>query len=100
MNSKGGKTMSFKINYFDLQRIIKAFGYDNHTAEVVADYLDECVDYEIDLSYYLWNTLPYNVTIFKSKSEAEEYIKNQLLSSNNYTLYECKFYEGIYLEVH
>lgn len=99
MNSKRGKTMSFKISYYDLERIIKAFGYDNHTAIVVAEYLDECVDYELDLSYYLWNTLLYNVKIFKTKSEAEEYIKNQL-SSNDYTLYECENYKGIYLEVH
>lgn len=92
----------FKINYNDLVKIIKSFGYDNLTATVVADYLDECVDYELDLSYYLWNTLPYNVEIFETKSEAEEYIKTQLsdLSSDNYTLYECENFNGIYLEVH
>ena len=92
----------FKINYPDLIRIIESFGYDNHTATVVADYLDECVDYELDLSHYLWNTLPFNVEIFKTKSEAEKYIKDQLsdLSSDNYTLYECENYKGTYLEVY
>lgn len=89
----------FKINYPDLIRIIESFGYDNHTATVVADYLDECVDYELDLSYYLWNTLPFNVIVFKTKSEAEEYIKNQLTSAD-YTLYECEHFNGIYLEVY
>lgn len=94
--------MSFKISYFDLQTIIKAFGYDEHTAIVVADYLDECVDYDLDLTYYIWNILPYNAYIFKTKLEAEKYIKTQLsdLSSDDYTLYECENYKGIYLEVY
>ena len=94
--------MTFKIDYNDLQRIIKAFGYSEHTAVVVADYLDECVDYEKDLSFYLWNTLPYNVKIFETKEEAEEYIKDQLsyCSSDDYTLYECENYKGVYLEVY
>lgn len=92
----------FKINYPDLIRIIKSFGYDNHAATEVADYLDECVDYDLDLTYYIWNILPYNAHIFKTKLEAEEYIKTQLsdLSSDDYTLYECENYKGIYLEVY
>ena len=97
MNSKRD-TMTFKIDYNDLQRIIKALGYDKHTAIVVADYLDECIDYELNLSNYLWNILPYFVQVFKTKTEAEEYIKEELTDSADLTLYECKNYQGVYLE--
>ena len=89
--------MSFKLAYYDLQRLIKALGYDQHTATVVADYLDECIDFELNLTDYLWNVLPYFVHIFKSKKEALEYVKEQKV--REYTLYECENYEGVYLEV-
>lgn len=94
--------MAFKLDYPDLQKVIEAFGYDKHTATVVADYLDECVDYDLDLSHYIWNTLPYNVEVFETKEEAEDYIKDQLssLTSDDYTIYECKNYKGVYLEVY
>lgn len=94
--------MAFNLEYNDLIRIIKAFGYEEHTAIVVADYLDEVVDYDLDLSHYIWNTLPYNVQIFKTKAEAEEYINDQLsdLNSDEYTVFECENYKGVYLEVH
>lgn len=89
--------MSFKLAYYDLQRLIKAFGYDEHTATVVADYLDECIDFEMNLTYYLWNILPYFVHVFKTKAEALEYIENESVSE--YKLYECENYKGVYLEV-
>lgn len=92
--------MSFKLSYFDLERLIKSYGYDDHTATVVADYLDECIDFELDLTYYIWNTLPYFVQCFKTKEEAEEYVKSELgdLSPDNYRIYECENYKGVYLE--
>lgn len=88
--------MSFKLAYYDLQRLIKAFGYDEHTAVVVADYLDD-IDFDLDLTHYLWNVLPYFVHIFKSKKKALEYVEEQ--KADEYKLYECENYEGVYLEV-
>ena len=99
MNSIG-EIMTFKLAYYDLIRLIKVYGYSEHTATVVADYLDECIDYEMDLSYYIWNTLPYFVAVFKTKEEARKFIESELSSVNpdDLTLYECENYKGVYLE--
>lgn len=83
--------MSFVIGFNDLKQIlIKTFDYDEFTATVVADYLDECIDYEFDLTYYVWNTLLFYVQVFKTKSEALEYIDNEL----SVEVKDCKIYEG------
>ena len=87
----------FKLNYNDLVRIIEAYGYEEFTAKVVADYLDECIDSELDLSYYLWNTLPYDVKIFETKEESEKYVEEELCCDiGDCTLWEGNF--GVYLE--
>ena len=71
--------MGFNIDYMDLVRIIKAFGQDNDEASIIADYLDECIDYDMDLSYYLWNTMLFNVGIVKGgKQQAEKWIDENL----------------------
>ena len=89
----------FDIGYGDLVKIIKALGHDDFTAEVVADYLDE-LDYDIDLSYYLWNTLLFNVEVFKTKDEALQYIEDNLCCEvEDCTIHECSGgVTGVYLE--
>ena len=82
--------MSFKIGFNDLVRIIKAYDYDDDTAQIVADYLDECIDFELDLTYYIWNTLLFNVATFKTKKEALQYIDDNLCCD----VKDCKIFEG------
>ena len=89
--------MAFKLEYNDLIRLIEACGNDDFTARVVADYLDECVDYDMDLSAFLWNGLLFNVQVFKTKEEAEKYIEEELCcNKEDCTLWEGNF--GVYLE--
>lgn len=91
--------MAFKINYSDLVRCIKAFGHDDDTAKIVADYLDECIDFDFDLSFYLWNTLLFNVETFETKSECLEWIdENLTVGAEDCTIYECGNNIGVYLE--
>jgi hypothetical protein len=88
--------MAFNLQFMDLKIIIKAYGYDEETATIVADYLDE-LDYDVDLSYYIWNTLPFNVEVFKTRKEAEEYVKDNLCCD----IEDCTIYvsnNGTYLE--
>lgn len=95
---RGEKTMSFKIDYNDLIKILKAFGEDDDTAKIIADYLDECITFEFDLSHYLWNTLQFNVHCFDTKEEALQYVQDD--GTEDYTLYECTGNIGVYLETH
>lgn len=89
--------MAFKIEYYDLQTILsKGFGYDNHTATVVADYLDE--QFEVDLTAYIWNVLPYFVEVFNTKVEALEYIESNGFNMEDCVIYECSNYNGVYVE--
>ena len=67
-----------KISYNDLVKFIMAFGKEEVVAVTVADYLTSCIDYEMDLSFYIWNTLLFNVMIFDSAEEVDEYINNML----------------------
>lgn len=81
--------MSFNINFNDLVKIIKAYGYDDSTAKIVADYLDECIEFEMDLTYYLWNAL--------LLAEALDYIEENLtVGAEDCTVWEGNF--GTYLE--
>ena len=68
-------TLKCTIQYGDLIRILKAFGYKDG-AETVADYLTENIDYTLDLSNYIWNILPFFVETFNSKEEAIEHRNN------------------------
>ena len=91
--------MSFNIGYNDLVRILKAFGHDENSSIIVADYLDEQVDYDMDLSHYLWNTLLFNVMVFDTKEEALDYIEEDLgCEKEDCILYECENDNGVYLE--
>lgn len=85
--------MTFNLQFLDLKIIIRAYGYDEETATIVADYLDE-IDHDFDLSYYIWNTLLFNVETFKTKKEAEEYVAS--CEIENYTIYVAG--KGTYLE--
>lgn len=88
--------MSFRIGFNDLVKLLETYGYED-SAKIIADYLDECIDYEFDLSYYLWNTLLFNVQCFDTKKEALEYIDDKLCVDEK----DCKIYEGhfgVYLE--
>lgn len=88
MNSTGENM--FNIGFNDLVRFLKALDFDEFTANVVADYLDECIDFEFDLSGYVWNTLLFSVEVFHTKDEALQYIEDNLGCS----VKDCKIYEG------
>ncbi len=93
--------MSFKINYFDLITIFEdAFGFSNFDATVIANYLDDCIDYELDLRKYIGNTLAFNSVCLKAgKKEALQYIEENLtVSVEDCTIYECDEVNGVYLE--
>lgn len=81
--------LTAKISYMELVRLLKAHNHENDVAYTVADYLTSCVDYELDLEYYLWNTLLFNVEIFDSKEEALQYVKENLtVEAEDCTIYE------------
>ena len=82
--------LTARIEYMDLVRLLKCIGKDTETAETVADYLTSCIEYEFDLSQYIWNTLLFNVQIFDSKEEVEKYIQEELTCSRK----DCKIYEA------
>ena len=84
-------TLQCTIQYGDLVKILKAFGYEE-SAEIVADYLTENIEYTLDLSNYIWNVLPYNVETFSSKAEAIEHRNNNYDEKHwqNCKIYECE----------
>ena len=92
--------MSFKIEYMDLVRFIKAYGFNEFTATMIAEYIDECIDYEMDLSYYIWNTVNYNVAVLKGdNSVALQYINDNLTCDREYCIiYESERLGGVYIE--
>ena len=88
-----------KINYSELIRLLKAFDYKQDSAETIADYLTECVDYTLDLSNYLWNVLPYFVHLFDDKNEVVDFLHDEGITSDDCTIYETsngKFYVQLY----
>lgn len=88
---------TYGLEYYDLERLIKALGYDDFTATVVADYLDEC-SCECNLTGYLWNVLPYMVEVFDKKEDVLKYVNDEGLEEDDYTLYKCDNLNGWYLE--
>lgn len=92
--------MSFKIRYGDLQRILIEFGASREDAPVIADFLDEYIDFEVDLSHYLWNTMLFNIAIVNGgKKEALEWIdENLCCSAEECTIYEVSRLDKTYIE--
>ena len=82
-------TLTAKIEFNDLVRFLKHMNYEEDVAVAVADYLTECIDYEFELSQYIWNTLLFNVVIVDSKKEALQYIKENLCCD----VEDCIIYE-------
>ena len=70
--------LTAKISYMELRRLLIAHGYDYKVASTVADYLTSCVDFELNLEQYIWNTLLFNVVILDSKEEALKYVEDNL----------------------
>ena len=90
--------MRFELEFYDLERLIKAHGYDEFTSRVVADYLDEFAG-ELNLTYWIANTLAFNVQVFETKSEAMDWIEENLDCNGEHV--DCTLYEGdcgVYLE--
>ena len=93
--------MSFKIEYFDLLRIIEdAFNFDNFSATVIANYLDDCIDFDFDFTQYIWNTALFNVACIKGgKKEALQYIEDNLCcDADDCIIHECEEINGVYIE--
>ena len=95
-----GDNMSFKIGYNDLVKIIEAFGFDNFTATIIADYFDNCVSWEVDFSFYIWNTALFNVAVIKGgMKEALEWIdENLCCGADDCTIYVSNELGGVYIE--
>lgn len=92
--------MSFKIEYMDLVRIIKSYGFDDFTAKMIADYLDECINFELDFSKYIWNTALFNVAVIEGdKSDALQWIEDNLcVGAEDCIIYENTNLYGCYIE--
>ena len=81
--------LTARISYMELVRLLKAHEFEDDVAETVADYLTECVEYELDLEHYIWNTLLFNVQVLDSKEESIQYVNDNLCCE----LEDCKVYE-------
>lgn len=71
--------MSYKLEFFDLERLIKTFGYSDFESKIMANYLDEYVDYDFDLSFWLWNVAGQFTRVIKgNRDKAMDFIKDEL----------------------
>lgn len=90
--------MECTIDYMDLVRLIETTWFGKDNADVVATFLEDCIDFQLDLTNYLWNILPFFVQVFDTMEEAEEYRKNNY--EEDYWE-DCTIYDtgnGVYFE--
>lgn len=88
--------MAFELEYFDIITLLNKVGI-TEGAGVIASYLLDCIDYDLNLSYYIWNTALFNVQIFDNKKDALTWIDKELcVALEDCILYETD--EGVYLE--
>lgn len=92
-------TIECSMQYYDLERLLNAVYGEDYTdfIETVACYLTEYVDYQIDLTTYMWNAMLFNVHVFDTREECDNWIKDNVSNGyeNDCTIYECsngKFY--------
>lgn len=88
--------MKFNLDYSDLVKLFEAYDEEFVSARIIADYITECINEDFDLSYYLHNTLLFNVKCFNTKAEAEKYMKEEEIKPQSCILWEGNF--GVYLE--
>ena len=91
--------MNIQIEWYDLSRLIKVFGYDDFDADLMADYIENCCP-ELDFTHYIWNIAPYFVECLEGgKQEALDYIEEYLDGNEqDCIIYECKNLGGVYLQ--
>ena len=89
------------MEYFDLERLLSTYDFiDDFDASIIATYIDDCIDWELDFTSYVWNTIPFcSVCLKGGKKEALEYIKDNLCcDEDDCVIYECETLGGVYLE--
>ncbi len=90
--------MKAKIEFNELFKLINCYEDNENNALTIADYLDN-VDYEVDLSHYIWNTRIFNVEILDSKEDAIKYVQNNLCCDvDDCTIFESDVTDKVYLE--
>lgn len=90
-------TLQCNMQWFDVVRLLKSYGYDSDNAETVADYLTACIDYEINLTSYIGNILPYYVHIFENKEDMDKYLEDESIGYDDIKWYKCDN-ENYYVE--
>ena len=93
--------VEIKLEYDELERLLQSYDFiDDFEASVIADYIDECIDFELDFNQYVWNVVPFSMVCLKGgKEEALKYIEDNLCCDvEDCIIYECKEVGGTYLE--
>lgn len=81
-------TLQCNMQWFDVIRLLESYGY-GEDSETIADYLTACIDYEINLTDYIGNILPYNVYLFDKKDEIDKYLEDEGIDYNSIKWYKC-----------
>lgn len=88
------------IDYTCLEKLLKAYEFDDDVAETVADYLTECIEYPLDIYHYIWNTLLFNVHIFDDKESMDEHIELEQLDRDDCFIFKSGVTGKYYLETY
>ena len=93
--------VTLTMEYYDLERLLNSYNHvDDFEASIIADYIDECIDFELDFNQYIWNVVPFNMVVLKGgRDEALRYIDENLCCNiEDCTIYESVELGGVYLE--
>ena len=89
------------MEWYDLERLLKTYDFiDDFEAGIIASYIDDCTDWGMDFTQYVWNVIPFCAVCLKGdKKEALQYIEDNLCCDvEDCVIYECTELGGVYLE--
>lgn len=90
--------MAYELAFYDLEKLIKAFGFNDFECKVMSYYLDEYCN-DMDLSYWPWNVAGTSTQCIKGTvQDARDFVKYELCDSAEFKIYEITELGGCFVE--
>ena len=90
--------MLIEVDWYDIYDLVRVNGYNNEEAEIISNYIDDRINFEVNLREWL-NSNAFEVIVDGDKEQALEYIKR-----NGYNIDECIIYDecnqGVFIDIY
>ena len=90
--------MLIEVDWYDIYDLVRVNGYNNEEAEIISNYIDDRINFEVNLREWL-NSNAFEVIVDGDKEQALEYIKRNGCKIDECIIYdECN--QGVFIDIY